>query len=458
MPEPALTGVILAYFSLLSGYYITKELINLSKKVAFATLGCKVNQYETEAMSLLFKNKGYTLCDFDEICDIYVINTCTVTNMGDRKSRQMIRKAKKTNPNAIIAAVGCYAQVSSDEIKKIDGVDVVLGTNDRKHIVEYIENLKENEQFENVCEIRKVTDFEDLEIESYDEMERAYIKIEEGCNEFCSYCIIPYARGPVRSRSIDSIINEAKRLVNNGFCEIILTGIHIASYGKDLKDGTLLIDVVENLAKIEGLKRIRLGSIEPRILKEDFIIRLKNTKKVCPHFHISLQSGCDATLKRMNRKYTCDEYLESVSLLRKHFENPNIATDIMVGFPLETDEDFLESVDFMKKVNFSDAHVFAYSNRKGTRADKMEGQIPPNIKDERSKIMSETVAVLKENYMKSFIGKSLNVLFEQRKDKFFEGTSDNYIKVFVQTDLDLTGKIIDVQITDIEDDYLIGTI
>ncbi len=430
----------------------------MSKKVAFATLGCKVNQYETEAMSLLFKNKGYDVCDFNEKCDIYVINTCTVTNMGDRKSRQMIRKAKKQNENAIIAVVGCYAQVSSEEVKKIEGVNIVLGTNERKNIVEYIEKLNENEQFENVCEIRKVTDFEELEIESYSEMERAYIKIEEGCNEFCSYCIIPYARGPVRSRNLESIVREAKRLSDNGFLEIILTGIHIASYGKDLHDGTTLIDVVEKLAELGGVKRIRLGSIEPRILTEDFIIRLKNAKKVCPHFHISLQSGCDNTLKRMNRKYTTTEYFESINLLRKHFESPNIATDIMVGFPGETDEDFISSVEFMKKVNFSDAHVFAYSNRKGTRADKMEGQIPPSLKDERSQIMSETVNVLKQNYMKGHIGKSLSVLFEQRHGDYFEGTSDNYIKVKVKTSLDLTGKILDVKITDIESENLIGII
>lgn len=430
----------------------------MSKKVAFATLGCKVNQYETQAMCELFKKSGYEIVDFNQMSDIYIINTCTVTNMGDRKSRQMIRKAKKQNENAIIAVVGCYSQTNPDEVKKIDGVNIVLGTSERKNIVEYIENAAKNNVFENIHEIRKVTDFEELKIEDFEGRSKAYIKIEEGCNEFCSYCIIPYARGPVRSRDIENIASEAKKLADNGFSEIILTGIHIASYGKDFSENISLIDVVEKIAEIDGVKRIRLGSVEPRILKEDFIIRLKNTKKVCPHFHISLQSGSDKTLKRMNRKYTTDEYYNSVLLLRKHFDNPAIATDIMVGFPGETDEEFCESRIFMEKVAFADAHVFAYSNRKGTRADKMEGQVSAQEKDRRSKEMTDTVDALKQAYMQAFIGKELEVLFEQRCDKFFEGTSDNYIKVKVLCDDDLTGQIKKVNITKIEKDYLIGTI
>lgn len=427
----------------------------MSKKVAFATLGCKVNKYETEAMSEMFKKRGYEVVGFDEISDIYVINTCTVTNIGDRKSRQMIRRAKHKNPHSIVAVTGCYAQVSPEEVKKIEGVNLVLGTNERKNIVDYVEKLTENEFFSSVSDIRKIKDFEDMPIEDFEKMSKAYIKIEEGCNEFCSYCIIPYARGPVRSRSILSIEKEAKRLSDAGFKEVILTGIQVASYGKDL-DGLTLADVIELIAEKTDIERIRLSSIEPRLLTDEFIERIKNTGKICPHFHISLQSGCDETLKRMNRKYTTKDYLEGVKRLRKSFDNPAITTDVMVGFPGEDDTEFEKSRKFMETVGFSDAHVFEYSNRKGTRADLMEGQVANEVKNVRSEKMRAAVQKLKEEYMKSFVGKELSVLFEQEKDGYFEGTSQNYIRVLKKSDEDLTGKIKSVKITKFCKEYLEG--
>ena len=427
--------------------------------VSFCTLGCKVNQYETEAMTKLFKDAGYTIKDFDEICDVYVINTCTVTGMGDRKSRQMINRAKKQNPNAVIAVVGCYSQVAPDEVKKIDGVSIVLGTSSKNEIVKLTQKaIEEKKNIFSVNDIMKVRNYEDMWVSSYSSKTRAFVKIEDGCTEFCTYCIIPYARGPVRSRSIESIKNEVKALSENGFKEIVLTGIHIASYGKDTKTHTLL-DVIKEIAKIDGIERIRLGSLEPRILTEEFISEISKIKKVCNHFHISLQSGCDETLKRMNRKYTTDEYFESVCLLRKYFENPAIATDVMVGFPGETEEEFQSSLDFVKKVNFADAHVFAYSNRKGTKADVMENQVDKSTKENRSRKMSGCVKTLQKNYMNEFSGKEEKILVEREiADGIFEGHMTNYIKVHVKSDEDISKKIISVKIEKCEKDYLVAKI
>lgn len=417
------------------------------KTVSFCTLGCKVNQYETEAMTELFKEKGYLINNFDEKSDIYVINTCTVTGTGDKKSRQMIRRAKSINPDAVIAVVGCYSQISPDEVKKIDGVNLILGTNERLSIVELVEQYMADGK--SICEvgnIMKERTYEDLWISSYENRTRAFVKIEDGCNEFCTYCIIPYARGPIRSRPLESIYAEAKQLADNGFCEIVLTGIHLASYGKDTKDKSL-IDAIRIVNGIDGIERIRLGSIEPRLLTEKFIKEISEMKKMCNHFHISLQSGCDATLQRMNRKYSADEFYESVVLLRKYFDNPAITTDIIVGFPGETEQEFCESMEFAKKISLSEAHVFSYSNRKGTKADKMPNRVTKAVKEERNRRMSELCRFMHEEYMNCFVGKTFPVLFERKLDDgSYEGHMTNYVKVHAPSFNDVSHKIIPVKI------------
>ena len=428
------------------------------KTAAFYTLGCKVNQYETEAMSEIFSKNGYKIADFNEVCDVYVINTCTVTSIGDRKSRQMIRRAKHLNPNSIVAVVGCYSQVSPDEVAKIEGVNIILGTKDRKNLCEIADKkLAEKGNSKKVTDVEnalKNREYEELEIKEYAEKTRAFVKIEDGCNEFCTYCIIPFARGPVRSRKLENIVKEVEFLAQKGFCEVVLTGIHLASYGKDLKNVSLS-DVICAVAGIPGINRIRLGSLEPRILTEEFIRKIADTKKVCNHFHISLQSGCDETLKRMNRKYTTAEYENSVKLLRRYFDNPAIATDIMVGFPGETDEEFEKSLAFMEKIAFADAHVFSYSNRKGTKADVMENQIDPKVKEVRHKAMEGTVARLKNEYLESMAGKNLSVLFEQEiSDGVYEGTAENYAKVIMKSDADISKKCKTVKITKAENGLL----
>lgn len=422
------------------------------KTVSFCTLGCKVNQYETEAMTELFKAKDYQINSFDEKSDIYVINTCTVTGTGDKKSRQMIRRARSLNPDAIIAVVGCYSQVSPDEVKKIDGVNLILGTNERRSIVELAEKCMADG--ENICEvgnIMKERTYEELWISSYENRTRAFVKIEDGCNEFCTYCIIPYARGPIRSRPVESIRTEALRLAENGFCEIVLTGIHLASYGKDTRDKSL-IDAIRAVNGIDGIERIRLGSLEPRVLTEKFIKEISEMKKMCNHFHISLQSGCDATLERMNRKYSADEFYNSVALLRKYFDNPAITTDIIVGFPGETEEEFCESMDFAKKLALSEAHVFSYSNRKGTKADTMPGQVTKAVKEERNRRMTALCRAMHEEYMDSFVGKVCPVLFERRLDDGgYEGHMTNYVKVHADFDDDVSHRIVPVKIVSHKD-------
>ncbi len=428
------------------------------KSVAFCTLGCKVNQYETEAMTELFKNSGYTIGEFENKCDIYIINTCTVTGMSDKKSRQMIRRAKHNNPDAIIAVVGCYSQVSPDEVAAIDGVNLVLGTKERKNIVELVEKCTKQNQIKKVEDALKNREYEDIWVTTYDDRTRAYVKIEDGCTEFCTYCIIPYARGPVRSRPIDDIVAEVMRLAKAGFKEIVLTGIHIGSYGRDVA-GVSLADVINRVHSIDGIERIRLGSVEPRTLTREFIGQISKLPKVCDHFHISLQSGCDATLKRMNRKYTTDEYYKSVELLRSFYSNPAITTDIMVGFAGETDEEFAQSLAFMQKVGFAEAHVFAYSVRKGTRAEKMPGQVPPAVKDQRSRRMIELCDALKQQYINGFVGKVMPVLAERCiADGIYEGHLTNYIKVHIKSDIDISHKIIDVNIDMCKDGVAFGTL
>lgn len=426
------------------------------KRAAFYTLGCKVNQYETEAMAELFSDAGYEICDFNEIADVYVINTCSVTHMGDRKSRQIIRRAKKTNPDAIIAVTGCYAQTAPGEIMKIDGVNLVLGTKDRKNIVKNIEELNISSKINQVTDIMCTHEFEELKIKNYSDRTRAFIKIQEGCNQFCSYCIIPYARGPVRSRSEDEILDEIKKLTDNGFAEIILVGIHVASYGTDLKN-TSLEDLLIKADTIEGVKRIRLSSIEPMTLNRSFVEKIKSVKKLCPHFHISLQSGCDETLRRMNRKYTTAQYKEIVDGLRESFPDVAITTDIMVGFPGETDEEFNHTLDFINEICFADAHVFQYSPRQGTPAAKRQNQISSQTKDARSKMIIEATEKSRDDFLKRHIGKTMPVLFEQVvRDGFFEGKTANYINVHVKSDRDLSGCFANVNLESLKNGIIYG--
>ena len=416
------------------------------KKVKFSTLGCKVNQYETEAMAELFLKKGYEITD-DYNCDVFVLNTCTVTNLSDRKSRQQISKIRSENSNAIIAVVGCYSQVSPDEIENTKGVNVILGTKYRKEIVELCELAKSSNKIINKVEnIGKNREFEELTINTEHSMTRAYIKIQEGCSQFCSYCIIPYARGPIRSRNIRDIVLEAKRLADNGFKEIVLTGIHVASYGKDFDNKEIgLIDVIEDIANIDKIKRIRLSSLEPRIVDKEFLDRLSKVEQFCDHFHLSLQSGSDSILQSMNRKYDTNLYEKTINLIRKYYPNAAITTDIIVGFPGETDEDFERTLNFVDKIQFSKIHVFKYSNRKGTVASKMKNQIPGLVKKERSQRLIEKSKYYTDKFLDNMLNHPIKVLFESKNDNgFIKGYTTNYIRVKRQYNPNLSNKIIDV--------------
>ncbi|SHK14481.1 tRNA (N(6)-L-threonylcarbamoyladenosine(37)-C(2))-methylthiotransferase MtaB [Tepidibacter formicigenes] len=425
------------------------------KTISTFTLGCKVNQYETEAMIELFKKASYEIVDCEEYADVYVINTCTVTNMSDRKSRQFIRRAKKKNPCSIIAVVGCYSQVAPEEILDIEEVNIVMGTNDRNKIVQIIEKVNSNTKLSTVDDIMKVREFEEMQIKEVRGKTRAFLKIQEGCDRFCSYCIIPYARGPVRSRLLDNIVSEVKELSNNGFKEIVLTGIHVASYGKDLGNVNLL-DVLKEIHKIEGIKRIRLSSVEPLLMTDDFIKEISSMDKICPHFHLSLQSGCDETLKRMNRKYTTKEYKDIVKKIRENIKNASITTDVIVGFPGETDEEFEKTYRFLEEIELSQMHIFKYSPRKGTPAAVMKNQVDPKIKQVRSE---KLISLSKENYVKfasDFIDKTMPVLFEQKLENgYYEGLTPNYIRVLVKEE-DIEGKILNVKLKEIKEEFVEG--
>ncbi|WP_058485399.1 tRNA (N(6)-L-threonylcarbamoyladenosine(37)-C(2))-methylthiotransferase MtaB [Defluviitalea phaphyphila] len=431
-------------------------------KVAFYTLGCKVNQYETEAMIELFENDNYEVVSFDEYADVYVINTCTVTNLGDKKSRQMIRRAKKINPDSIIAVVGCYVQTAPKEVEAIEGVNIIIGTDNRSRIIELIhEYEKKHKKINIVNDIMNVKQFEELGVNKLEGKTRAYLKIQEGCNQYCSYCIIPYARGPIRSRKPENIVKEVKTLVDNGFKEIVLTGIHIASYGKDLDEDINLLKIIKMVHTIDGLKRIRLSSIEPSIITEEFVKEIKILPKICPHFHLSLQSGCDATLKRMNRKYNSTQYRKSVELLKQNIPNVAITTDIIVGFPGETEEEFNQSYKFVKEIGFSQIHVFKYSPRKGTPAAKMSNQIASNIKDERSHKMITLGEKMQREFLLKQLGKNLEVLFENKvenKQNFYEGYSTNYLKVLAFSEENIENKILKVNIKKLDENTLKGDI
>ena len=417
------------------------------KKVAFLTLGCKVNLYDTEAMQELFAARGYDIVDFEEQADIYIINTCTVTNFGDKKSRQMIRRAKRQNPNAIVAATGCYAQVAPDTVSQIEGINIVVGTNHRSRIVDIVEDYSDETKVLNaVSDIRHEREFEPLKISKLKDRTRAYVKIQDGCNRYCSYCIIPYARGPVRSRRPEEVVEEVDRLAKNGFKEIVLTGIHVASYGLDLKC-TNLTDIVKKVNETEGIERIRFSSMEPTAVTEEFVAEMKKMPKICDHFPLSLQSGCDRTLKAMNRRYTADEYALAVDRLRTAFPDVAITTDIIVGFPGETEEDFLESIAFARRVGLSKIHVFPYSPKTGTPAAKMKEQVPPDIKNDRASRLIAVSDELNKKFIDTLKGRTMPVLFEIRnKDGYFEGHTTNYIKVLVKTEEDLKNQILNVKI------------
>ena len=403
------------------------------KKVAFITLGCKVNQYETNAMSQKFIEKGYEVVEHTKFADIYVINTCTVTNMSDRKSRQMLRKVKELNKDGVIVACGCYAQVAKSELEKREEVDLILGNNEKKEIVEFVEEFEKSKQkeleVEDVMHQKEFVEFGDV---IYTEKTRAVIKVQDGCDRFCSYCIIPYARGRVRSRKPDAIISEIKKIAEEGIKEVVITGIHIASYGKDFKEDYKLIDLLEEINKIEGIERIRLGSLEPLLITEEFVNRLVELEKICHHFHLSLQSGCDETLKRMNRRYTTEEFRNIVNLLRKNYKDVNLTTDIIVGFPQETEEEFNKTYQFLKEIKFYKMHVFKYSQRKGTKAAVMKGQIDGNKKEERSQKLIELCNKNEKEYNEMYVGKEVEVLWEEEKEGFYRGHTKNYILAFCE--------------------------
>lgn len=426
------------------------------KKAALYTLGCRVNQYETEAIAESFIKKGYEIVNFDDYADVYVINTCTVTNMSDRKSRQMIRKAKKTNPDAVVVAAGCYAQVSPEEALKIEGVDIVIGTSEKGRIFELVEEYKKKGRKINfVSNIMNIRSFEELEIDEYQDRTRAFLKIQDGCDRYCSYCLIPYARGPVRSRNPQNIFNEVLKLSRKGFKEIILSGIHVASYGKDIGNVNL-VDIIKGINEIEGIERIRIGSVDPTFFTDKVIDEISKVKKLCPHFHLSLQSGCDETLKRMNRHYTASEYKSIVESLRKAFKDVSVTTDVIVGFPGETDEEFKKTYDFLKDIKLSKMHIFKYSPRKGTRAAAYKDQVKPDIKENRSKILLELDEILEREFIESFVSKKMDVLFEELNDGVSCGYTRNYIKVSVNTKKDLSGEIHDVLLKKCEGNYALG--
>ena len=428
------------------------------KRVAFYTLGCKVNQYETEAMLELFEKEGYEKAETEDYADVYVINTCTVTHMSDRKSRQYIRRMKKKNPDAIIAVVGCYSQVSPEEILSIDEVNLVMGTNDRKKIVEEVKKIDASRKVSTVDDIMKVKAFEEIEINKTNGKTRAFLKIQDGCDRYCSYCIIPYARGRVRSRDLESIVKEVENLASNGYKEVVLTGIHVASYGKDIKETDIkLLDVIKQINDIEGIERIRLSSVEPILFTDEFVEAVSAMDKVCPHYHLSLQSGCDETLKRMKRRYTTEEYKTIVDRLRAAIPNVSITTDVIVGFPGETNEEFDKTYEFLKDIELTHMHIFKYSPRKGTPAATMENQVDPSTKHERS----EKLLQLNEENFKKFgqkmLDKEFNVLFEQKVgDNKFEGLTENYVKVIVESDKDLSEQILKVKIKDVKNEFLEG--
>ena len=427
------------------------------KKAASFALGCKVNQYESEAIAELFAEKGYEIVGIDEEADVYVINTCTVTNFGDKKSRQLIRKVKRQNENAIVAVVGCYAQTAPKELMEIVGVNLVIGTKDRAQIVEMVEQYDRANGVENhVSDIMKERVFEPLSIQKLANRTRAYLKIQDGCSQYCSYCIIPYARGPIRSREPQEVVAEVKRLAENGFKEVVLTGIHVASYGKDRRD-TSLLDILKQVHEVEGIERIRFSSIEPNVVTEEFAQTMAALPKVCDHFHLSLQSGCDKTLKEMNRKYDTEKYRQAAATLRKYLPKVALTTDIIVGFPGETEEDFRESYAFAEEIGFAKIHVFPYSPKRGTPAAARKDQLLNAVKAERSHTLIQLSDRMAADFLADAVGTDAEVLYERAVGEgIYEGHTTNYMKVHGRSEVDLTNRICKTHITRAEGEMLFG--
>ncbi len=422
------------------------------KTVAFHNLGCKVNSYETDIMQQKFVENGYEVVAFGQKADVYVINTCTVTNMADRKSRQMLHKAKAMNPDAIVIATGCYVQTDTENVELDSSVDIAIGNNRKSEVIALLNDyLGKNRKISDVIDINHTSEYESMMLSETADRTRAYIKIQDGCNQFCSYCLIPYARGRVRSRDMEEILKEIETLAKNGYKEFVLTGIHVSSYGitnpADLS-GNRVAELIEQIAKIPEVKRIRLSSLEPRIVTKEFVTRISAIKKLCPHFHLSLQSGCDDTLKRMNRHYTADRYFEGVRLLREYFDDPAITTDVIVGFPGETEEEFEKSFSFAKQIGFYEMHIFKYSKRKGTVAEKLPNQVKDCDKDSRSEKMIALADGLSVEYRSRHIGKTAEVLFEERrvidKKEYRIGHTPEYIKVAKETKDNLDNEIVTV--------------
>ena len=417
----------------------------MKKKVALHNLGCKVNAYELEAMQEMLEKAGYEIVPFAPGADVYIINTCTVTNIADRKSRQMLHKARKMNPEAIVIAAGCYVQAQKNMENIDDAIDIVLGNNRKQDLLFVLENYKKGSgQEKDLISLDKPVEYEELQLSSTGEHTRAYLKVQDGCNQFCSYCIIPYVRGRVRSRRKEEVLEEVLRLTKNGYQEFVLTGIHLSSYGVDCEDN--LLELIKAVHEIEGVKRIRLGSLEPRIITEEFAQALGNMPKICPHFHLSLQSGCDATLMRMNRKYSAEEYLEGCRLLRKYFKNPALTTDVIVGFPQESEEEFEQSYKMIESVEFYETHIFKYSRRQGTRAAEMEGQVDEAVKTERSHKLIQLGKEKKQKYMKSFLGQQVEILFEEtakiQGEEYWIGYTKGYLKVAAKSKENLENRIV----------------
>ena len=448
----------------------------MKKTVSFYTLGCKVNQYETNAMEQQFIKNNYEIVENTQKADIYIINTCTVTNMAERKSRQMLRRVKEINPSAVLVVCGCYAQVAKNELEQIPEIDIILGINEKNEIVQIVENYMEKmaekdkrSQEAEIDDVSKQKEFLDFGDVTYTEKNRAVVKVQDGCNMFCSYFIIPYARGRIRSRKIESVVSEIEKIANEDIKEVVITGIHVASYGKDFDNENTskkirLIDLLEAINKIDGIDRIRLSSLEPTIVDEEFATRLSKLDKICDHFHLSLQSGCDETLKRMNRKYTTQIYRDAVATLRKYYPEASFTTDVIVGFPGETDEEFAKTYEFLKEIDFYRLHVFKYSPRRGTVAEKMPNQIDGNKKEERSNKLIELSNSTENKHNQSYIGKTVKVLFEEFEDGFFKGHTTNYMMVKVageeeQSDK-FVNKILDVKIKENNDETreLIGNL
>lgn len=457
-------------------------------KVHFFTLGCKTNTYESSAMGQSFTQKGYEITkDKEEKADIYIINTCSVTNIAERKSRQMMRQAKELNPEAIIVACGCYAQVAKDQIAQIDEVDLIIGSKEKNQIVDIIEEyLKSQNKEILISDIMNESEYQDFESTTMTELNRAVVKIQDGCDRFCSYCIIPYARGHIRSRNPKKIIEEIENIAKQGIKEVVLTGIHLASYGKDFTDETAreyrqqynytgeykkytpnddlasggfrLIEILEQINKVKGIERIRLGSIEPKLITEEFVTRLSELEKICHHFHLSLQSGCDETLKRMNRRYTTEDFRTICKILRAAYKDVIFTTDIIVGFPGETEEEFNQTYEFLKEIKMYKMHIFKYSPKRGTAATKFKNQIDSKIKDERSKMLLELSDKNEIEYNETYINKTVTVLFEEAEKGYFKGHTGNYLAVKVKTDKDLTDKLLKVKIEKLEKLELIGTL